>query len=128
MDLQSIQLIRCPAELDLLKRSFDSATFPKETVLVYKRHIPSIAFILLKGSLVKKATTPQLYDTPGTLFGLKELFEQKPFRFQLTVKEGSELLILDLFTLKKIFHPENGNISLRALLDPSFEEAKQKAL
>lgn len=74
-------------------------TFRCQTDLIYKGHIPHAAYLLVDGGMFIKDKGYQVPLEKGAVIGIDEILNNKPFRYDVIVEGGSEIIILDKSTI-----------------------------
>lgn len=87
---------------DLMKDYFPIVTFKNEEIITYRNHIPRIGMILIKGEIELIKTKTSTIVSPPQIIGLKELWGKTPVKYKVKVFPGTEVLSLDLSTLRSL--------------------------
>lgn len=92
-----------PLNLELLKKYCKPSLYQTETELIYEGQVPFAGYLLVEGEIqfIKRKAIFQKI-TPGTIFGVSELMENKPLKFTVKILPGSKVCILDRSTVKEI--------------------------
>ena len=81
--------------------------FDKPTPLIYEGHIPIVAYLLIKGSLVIKKRKKQIEILePFVIVGISELIRKKPLKYLVEAQKGSTIGYIDK-TLVQSFLDQN---------------------
>lgn len=74
-----------------------------ESTIIYQGHTPHAGYLLLEGeAILCKKNRPLQKLQNRSLIGVEELLEHKPFKWDLKLKPGSKLIVLDKSTVKEI--------------------------
>jgi CRP-like cAMP-binding protein len=86
-------------DLGKLAEHVDVRVYNRDTNLIYKGHIPHVAYILVSGKIIIKTKGRDVELEKGSVVGVKELLSNTPFRYNVKIESGSEVFILDKSTL-----------------------------
>lgn len=82
--------------------------FNCETSIVYKGHIPHAAYLLVSGGMFLKDRNKNISLEEGAVIGIEEVLKNAPFKFNLVIEKGSDVIILDKSTISELVH--NGHL------------------
>lgn len=81
---------------------FEKRTFRNLTELIYKDHIPIVAFYIIKGIITLKYSSRKTKDlTSGEFIALEDLENNTPLKFTVIAQKDSEIAILDRTTINE---------------------------
>ena len=87
----------------LVKSEFQMIEVRYESTIIYEGHTPHAGYLLLEGeAILCKRNRPLQKLQNRSLIGVEELLGHKAFKWDLRLKPGSKLLVLDKSTVKEI--------------------------
>lgn len=98
-------------EVENLKKFFSSFSIEKSFILTYEGQIPTIGFVLLKGTieLIRKNKIVMVIP-PGFLLGVQQLIKNEVTEFSYRVVSPSEILVLQKSTILQILQDQGSDI------------------
>jgi len=93
-------------EINYLKKFASERIFNSEMTIIYKNQIPTAAYLILEGSIEitnKRKNFSQLLGQ-NHLIGLKEIYAHKKIKFNIDIKSGSKVLIIDHSTVLELLN------------------------
>lgn len=82
-------------------------TFQREFTLFHKGQIPNLGFLLISGEIILKIMrSEEIHCLPGTLIGLKQMFNDLPASFSAMAKVNSKLCLIDKTSAKEGILPK----------------------
>lgn len=95
-------------DIETLLQHTPARVFNRQTDLIYKGHIPHAAYLLVNGRMCLKDKSHELPLEKGAIVGIKEILSNTPFKYNVVISEGSEVLILDKSTIEEL--SSNGHL------------------
>ena len=89
-------------DIDTLLEHTDARRFNRQTDLIYKGHIPHAAYLLVRGDMFLRDKSHELPLESGAVIGIKEVLCNVPFKYNVVISEGSEIIILDKTTISEL--------------------------
>lgn len=105
-------------EVNYLKKFASVQVFNSETTIVYKNQIPTAAYLLLNGEIEisdKRKAFSEVFKKDH-LFCLKEIYLHKKIKYNINIKAGSEVLIIDRSTVIELLNKNTFKNPLSHLL------------
>ncbi len=108
-----MQVTRVPTEIfSDLKHFIEERLYKRDADIIYKGHIPQCGFILKEGEITLRTSKNKYFKlTEGSLIGVKELMNCRPFKFDANIKSDSIVYILDRSTIVEILKSNNKTLS-----------------
>jgi|SRR5690606_31268195 len=98
-------------EVENLKKCFSSTSFEQSFILTYEGQIPTIGFVLLRGTIeLLKKNKIVMVIPPGFLLGAHQLIKNEVTEFSYRLVSPSEILVLQKSTILQILQDRGSEI------------------